>query len=229
MLAGPAYSAAGDPVSAKIPAPIMAPIPSVTRFTGPRARLRLCSPVSSASFISVSSDFVANKGLPMQLLLYGDLPLLPRPTANLARTYHCRGAKCRAPLNKYLGCASSYLRASCPKDVDRHAHHHDHQAWPGCLCLVKQQDKHNRHGSNDVEQRDKRIAKRFVRSLRAGPFSAQYENACNRQHVEDQHGKDNIVEQVAIKISVRHCSGRVHPPRAQQNQDDDPNPLIKQG
>jgi hypothetical protein len=31
--------------------------------------LRLCSPVSEASFISVSSDLVANKGLPMQLLL----------------------------------------------------------------------------------------------------------------------------------------------------------------
>src|ERR1700739_4485332 len=70
MIAGPAYSEAADPVSTKMPAPMMAPIPSVTRFIGPRARFRLCSPVSDASFIKVSRDFVANKGLPMQLLLF---------------------------------------------------------------------------------------------------------------------------------------------------------------
>src|SRR5713226_7623787 len=71
MIAGPAYRAAAAPVSTKMPAPMMAPIPSVTRLTGPRALLRLCSPVSAASFISVLIDFVANKGLPMQLLLPG--------------------------------------------------------------------------------------------------------------------------------------------------------------
>src|SRR6266403_6342891 len=72
MIAGPAYRAAADPVSTKIPAPMMAPIPSVTRLIGPNARLRLCSPVSAASLIKLSSGFVANKGLPMQLLLCED-------------------------------------------------------------------------------------------------------------------------------------------------------------
>src|ERR1700692_1992757 len=66
MIDGPAYSAAADPVITKMPAPMMAPIPSVTRFTGPRARFRLCSPVCPASCISVVIDFVANNGLPMQ-------------------------------------------------------------------------------------------------------------------------------------------------------------------
>src|SRR5215469_9164417 len=69
MMAGPAYSAAAEPVSTKIPAPMMAPIPSVTRLMGPRARFSECSPVSRASFISTSSDLVAKSGLPMQLLL----------------------------------------------------------------------------------------------------------------------------------------------------------------
>src|SRR5947208_1515618 len=50
---------------------MMAPIHSVTRLTGPRALFRLCSPVSPASFSSASIGFVANKGLPMQLLLSG--------------------------------------------------------------------------------------------------------------------------------------------------------------
>ncbi len=54
-MAGPAYFAAADPVSTKIPAPMIAPIPRVIRLTGPRARLRLCSPVSDASSISMSS------------------------------------------------------------------------------------------------------------------------------------------------------------------------------
>src|SRR6516225_2349837 len=69
MMAGPAYSAAAEPVSTKIPAPMIAPIPSVTRLMGPRARFSECSPVSRASFISTSSDLVAKSGLPMQLLL----------------------------------------------------------------------------------------------------------------------------------------------------------------
>src|SRR5579863_6073926 len=97
MIAGPAYSEAAEPVSTKMPAPIIAPIPNVTRFTGPSARLRLCSPVSEASFISVSSDFVANKGLPMQLLLCeGRVPETFRCQIGLR---YCRGTNA-FPLQK---------------------------------------------------------------------------------------------------------------------------------
>src|SRR5713226_3064883 len=99
MIAGPAYSEAADPVSTKMPAPMIAPIPSVTRFTGPRARLRLCSPVSPASFIRVSSDLVANKGLPMQLLLLGNVPCF-RDGYQFGLE-HCRGAACCAPTRKF--------------------------------------------------------------------------------------------------------------------------------
>src|SRR6266702_2331662 len=182
-------------------------------------------PLPAPQRAACSSAFVQTRGCPCNSSFTGIFPPLPHPTANLACTYHCRGAKCRAPTNKYLGCASSYLRAACPKDIDRHAQQHDHQARPGCLRLVKQQDKHNRRGCNDVEQRDKWIAKRFVGSLRAGPFTAQYENACDRQHIEDQHGKDDIVEQIAVKVAVSYLAGRIHVLRAQQNQDDDPKAL----
>jgi len=37
---GPAYCAAALPVRTKIPAPMMAPMPSVVRLSGPRARFR---------------------------------------------------------------------------------------------------------------------------------------------------------------------------------------------
>src|SRR5229473_7756894 len=99
MMAGPAYSAAAEPVSTKMPAPMTAPIPRVIRFTGPSARFRQCSPVSPASFINVSSDLVANKGLPMQLLLWGSAPISNR-TANLALSIV--GAQHAAPLQENL-------------------------------------------------------------------------------------------------------------------------------
>ena len=40
-MAGPAYCAAAWPVRTKMPAPMMAPMPSAVRLTGPSARLRL--------------------------------------------------------------------------------------------------------------------------------------------------------------------------------------------
>src|SRR5438045_8096024 len=42
-----------------MPVPMMAPIPSVTRLSGPRTRLSECSPVAAASAFSCSIDFVA--------------------------------------------------------------------------------------------------------------------------------------------------------------------------
>ncbi len=44
-----------------MPAPMIAPIPRVTRFRGPRARCSECSPVSSASARSAVMDFVAHR------------------------------------------------------------------------------------------------------------------------------------------------------------------------
>src|SRR4030088_448119 len=58
-MGGPACSAAASPVNTKMPVPMMAPIPSVTRLIGPRTRLSECSPVAAASAFSCSIDFVA--------------------------------------------------------------------------------------------------------------------------------------------------------------------------
>src|SRR3989442_840857 len=62
--AGPAYSAATCPVITKIPAPMTAPMPSVTRLRGPSARVRACSPVASASAPSVAIGLVAERLIP---------------------------------------------------------------------------------------------------------------------------------------------------------------------
>src|SRR5687768_7131951 len=55
-MAGPAYCAAALPVSTKIPVPMIAPMPSATRLTDPRVRLRVCVPSLDASACSSSID-----------------------------------------------------------------------------------------------------------------------------------------------------------------------------
>src|SRR5437870_12008646 len=59
--AGPAYCAAAWPVSTKMPAPMMAPMPRVIRLSGVSARFSWCSPASLASARRVAMDFVAHK------------------------------------------------------------------------------------------------------------------------------------------------------------------------
>src|SRR6201988_3568026 len=97
-IAGPANCAAACPVITKIPAPMMPPIPKVTRLIGPRARFRQCSPVSPDSLISVSTDFVANNGLAIQLLLPG--AALRAITPNLS--YNSVVGPDRCPLQENL-------------------------------------------------------------------------------------------------------------------------------
>ena len=57
----PALRAAATPVSTKIPAPMMAPIPRVSRFTGPSVRFKERSPEASASARRALMDFVASR------------------------------------------------------------------------------------------------------------------------------------------------------------------------
>src|SRR5690349_24334408 len=59
--AGPACRAAASPVSTKMPAPMIAPMPSIVRFSAPRLRLSDRSLVASASARSAETDFVAHR------------------------------------------------------------------------------------------------------------------------------------------------------------------------
>src|SRR5713101_174175 len=165
--------------------------------------------------------FRANKGLPMQLLLYGDLSpnyLIPLPI--WARTYHCRGAKCRAPINKCLGCASSYLRSPRrprPKKIDWNPDQNYLQAFSRGLRLVEQEHKHDRDRRQYIERRNKRVAKGTIRPLGIRPFCSQHKNPYYRQYVEEERGEHNVIEQIAVKVAVSYLAGRIHVLRAQQN------------
>src|SRR5438876_455125 len=61
--AGPEYSAATCPVITKMPAPMTAPMPSVTRLMGPRARVRACSPLASASARRTAMGLVVKRDI----------------------------------------------------------------------------------------------------------------------------------------------------------------------
>src|SRR5512143_1575801 len=62
--AGPACRAAARPVSTKMPAPMIAPIPSIVRFSAPSVRFSDRSPVASASARSAVMDLVAQSPVP---------------------------------------------------------------------------------------------------------------------------------------------------------------------
>src|SRR5436190_4854796 len=73
--AGPAFCDAAVPVSTKMPVPMIDPMPSAVRFSGPSERLRR---PRSASARSASSDFFVKNPIP---------PMLPWRTATcLGRT-----------------------------------------------------------------------------------------------------------------------------------------------
>src|SRR5262249_36459259 len=59
--AGPAYEAAACPVSTKMPAPMIAPMPSETRFIAESVRFNECSPLVSASAFKAAIDFLTNR------------------------------------------------------------------------------------------------------------------------------------------------------------------------
>src|SRR5262245_48202405 len=109
-----------------MPAPMTAPMPSVTKLMGPRARFRLCSPVSEASFNSVSSGLVANSGLPMQTLLRVATGRSSMLESKLDASIV--GASLSRPYGKILlvraVCPSSAAR---PEPINGHADEHDNQ------------------------------------------------------------------------------------------------------
>ena len=62
-------------------------------------------------------------------------------------------------------------------------------------------------GGHDIERRDRRIAEGAVGAFGVGPLPAQNKQAEDRQHVENQHGEDHVIEQVAVEIAVGDCAG----------------------
>ena len=75
---GPAYCAAARPVSTKMPAPMMSPMPSITRRPGPSTRFSECAWAPEASAASDSIDLVvvseARQDMSRHTLLHNHAP-----------------------------------------------------------------------------------------------------------------------------------------------------------
>src|SRR3977135_1539223 len=113
-----------------MPAPMTAPTPSAVNWTGPSVRFRLCSPSSFASSSNMLIGFLANKGLPMQLLLLGDVPA--SGNAYQFGCKHCRGAACCAPTRKIQLFRITHGRGPPgPAPINGDAQEDNDQARPG--------------------------------------------------------------------------------------------------
>src|SRR5947209_848840 len=112
----------------------MAPIPSVMRLMGPNARLRLCSPVSPASDISISRGFVARR-FAMQVIVSFLI-------ANLVRAFDGSrsGFRCHS------------LGSTRPGVKNRDAKQHNNQTGPRILRLIAQQDYINVERHDDINR-----------------------------------------------------------------------------
>jgi hypothetical protein len=60
-IAGPPLDAAALPVNEKMPAPMIAPMPSVVRFMADNVRFKLCSPPTAASAFKAAIDFLTKR------------------------------------------------------------------------------------------------------------------------------------------------------------------------
>src|SRR5512146_2112218 len=79
---GPAYCAAAVPVSTKMPAPMIAPIPSRVRLSAPSARFSVCVPSAPASSCNTARLFVANKLIRLSVNVQGMIVRNPGWVAN---------------------------------------------------------------------------------------------------------------------------------------------------
>src|SRR5271155_417894 len=99
------------------------------------------------------------------------------------------------------------------------------QPRPGSRSPIAQQDDKNYASPNNIKRRHHRITERFVGTFRRWPRASQTENPNNRQNVKNQHGGDDVVQQVAVKVAIFAAERIVS---ARQNQKRSPQALHQQ-
>ena len=94
-----------------------------------------------------------------------------------------------------------------PQEIYRNAKQDDDQARPRVLRLVEQQDYINKQRHHNVDGGQPWIAEGAVGTRSVGTGAAQNEEAHQREHVEDEHGKDGVVEQLAVASAEAQDAG----------------------
>src|SRR5688572_771708 len=107
----------------------------------------------------------------------------------------------RPPLTGRACCSAGRSGVSlAPQEIDGNAEQYDNETRKSLSTgLVRNQEYYrDRAGKHDVECRKHGIADRPVRTLRVGPELTQPEQPDRRQRIEDERGKDHVVEKLAV-------------------------------
>src|SRR2546428_481165 len=99
------------------------------------------------------------------------------------------------------------LRDALPDKVNRNAGQDNHEAGPGGLGLVQEQDGHDDQRGSYIDDRDPRVSKGTVGALRQGALAAQDEKPSNRKDIEDEDRENHVIQQVAVEVSVEGGTG----------------------
>src|SRR5262245_7985072 len=85
-----------------------------------------------------------------------------------------------------------------PDEIHRNAEQHDHQPWPCVLRLVEQQYYIDKQRNADINHGQHGISPGAVGTLGVRTLTAQHKQSDDGQDIEDQHGEDDVIEQLAI-------------------------------
>src|SRR5215510_366473 len=75
-----------------------------------------------------------------------------------------------------------------PEEVNRDAGDYDNQSGPGRGCLINKKHSQDHGGTDDVENRNNRIAESFVRPFGIRSLVTQHDDAKNREDIKNQRG-----------------------------------------
>src|SRR5271154_1264848 len=122
----------------------------------------------------------------------------------------------------------SARRKRAKQKINRQPAGDQNQSRQSSRSPIPQQHHQNHAGPNNVKPRHHRITKRLVRTLRQRPQPPQTENPNNRQNVKNQNSRNNVIQQIAIKIPIfsahRIISPRQHQKRRPQSLHQQSNP-----
>src|SRR5277367_406100 len=122
----------------------------------------------------------------------------------------------------------SARRKRAKQKINRKPAGNQNQSRQSSRSPIAQQHHQNHASPNNVKPRHHRITKRLVRTFRQRLQSPQTENPNNRQNVKNQNSRNNVVQQIAIKIPIfpahRIISPRQHQKRRPQSLHQQSNP-----
>src|ERR1700730_14469739 len=126
---------------------------------------------------------------------------VPKTPANFRFILKSPRGKCSRLGQSRLSCSACWCGFNfAPDEVDRNAEQYDREPEKrlGSRLVRDQQNHGDRRCENDVQGGQNRVADNSVRTFSVRTQLAEPEQANRRQRVEDQGGKDDVIEQLPV-------------------------------